>query len=63
MIWRRRWKELEEALGTAIPLLYLACIQNRWRLRLHELRGKNLACWCPLGADCHGDFLLERANR
>ena len=29
---------------------------------LEELRGKNLACWCPQGADCHADVLLEVAN-
>lgn len=29
---------------------------------LHELRGKNLACWCPLGEPCHADVLLELAN-
>lgn len=28
-----------------------------------ELRGKNLACWCPSGAPCHADVLLEIANR
>jgi hypothetical protein len=27
-----------------------------------ELRGKNLACWCPLNADCHADVLLDLAN-
>lgn len=26
------------------------------------LRGKNLACWCPAGAPCHADVLLEVAN-
>ncbi len=26
------------------------------------LRGKNLACWCKLGAPCHADVLLELAN-
>lgn len=30
---------------------------------LHELRGKNLACWCKIGAACHCDVLLELANR
>lgn len=27
-----------------------------------ELRGKDLACWCPPGAPCHADVLLELAN-
>jgi Domain of unknown function (DUF4326) len=26
------------------------------------LRGKNLACWCPVGEPCHADVLLEIAN-
>lgn len=29
---------------------------------LHELRGKNLACWCPLNQPCHADVLLEVCN-
>lgn len=29
---------------------------------LTELRGKNLACWCPLDQPCHADVLLELAN-
>lgn len=28
-----------------------------------RLRGKNLACWCAPGSPCHGDVLLEIANR
>ena len=28
-----------------------------------SLRGKNLACWCPLDKPCHADVLLEIANR
>lgn len=27
-----------------------------------ELRGKNLACWCPHDMPCHADVLLEIAN-
>lgn len=27
-----------------------------------ELRGKNLACFCPLDQPCHRDILLEIAN-
>jgi hypothetical protein len=26
------------------------------------LRGKNLACWCPLDQPCHADVLLAIAN-
>jgi hypothetical protein len=29
---------------------------------LAPLRGKNLACFCPLGVPCHADVLLEMAN-
>jgi hypothetical protein len=27
-----------------------------------DLRGKNLACWCPLDQPCHADVLLRLAN-
>ena len=30
---------------------------------MEELRGKNLACWCPPDAPCHADRLLKLANR
>ena len=39
-----------------------------WRERevvvasLPELRGRDLACWCPLVEPCHADVLLEIAN-
>jgi len=28
-----------------------------------ELRGKDLACWCPLDKPCHADVLLRLANK
>lgn len=28
----------------------------------NDLRGLNLACWCPLDAPCHADVLLKVAN-
>ena len=36
----------------------------RWEVlgRLEQLRGKDLACWCPLDQPCHADVLLEIAN-
>ena len=27
-----------------------------------ELAGRDVACWCPLDQECHGDLLLEIAN-
>ncbi len=38
-----------------------AC-RARMLAHMHELRGKNLACWCVPGAPCHADVLLEMAN-
>ncbi len=32
-------------------------------LPVHELRGKNLACWCKAGEPCHAESLLRAANR
>ena len=37
-------------------------LRKRVLSRLSELRGKDLACWCPLDQPCHADFLLEIAN-
>ena len=35
---------------------------QEWRAEVGLLRGKNLACWCPLDGPCHADTLLELAN-
>jgi hypothetical protein len=29
------------------------------KLDLNELKGKDLACWCPLSSPCHADVLIE----
>lgn len=39
-----------------------------WRAAVLDLRGRDLACWCPLTRDgrlvpCHADVLLELANQ
>jgi len=31
-------------------------------VEIRQLRGKDLACWCPLDQPCHADVLLELAN-
>ena len=35
---------------------------DEYDMPLHELRGHNLACFCPLDAPCHADVLIEAAN-
>jgi len=37
--------------------------RDRILASLHELRGHDLACWCPLDQPCHADVLLELANK
>ena len=39
------------------------CREHAWTdgLDVNELRGHDLACWCPLSAVCHADVLLELA--
>lgn len=34
----------------------------RMKNNMEFLRGKNLACFCKLGAPCHADVLLKVAN-
>lgn len=36
---------------------------DRIRRDISELRGFDLACWCPLDEPCHADALLELANK
>lgn len=33
------------------------------RAHLPDLKNKNVACFCGLDEECHGDVLLELANR
>lgn len=63
------WFETQaEAVGKSVELY-------RWRMTdapmascvalredMPKLRGKNLACWCPLDQPCHADVLLDLAN-
>lgn len=57
--------ESVESLEQSLVLFeeYAKC-RVRWdRKWLEPLRGKDLACWCPLSGKCHADILLELANR
>lgn len=48
---RTEWQGLESNAAATIILQ-----------RLPELKGKDLACWCPLDQPCHADVLLRLAN-
>jgi hypothetical protein len=48
------WKAVVDAYRGYARMLHHA--HPEW---LEPLRGKNLACWCPLDAPCHADVLLE----
>lgn len=52
-----------EAVAMFRDYLRRAPDQDEVRTYLNSLRGKDLACWCPLNQPCHADVLLELANR
>lgn len=52
----RRWLTRVPGPGEAVTQ------RARLLAGLPKLRGKNLACWCRIGAPCHADVLLEIAN-
>lgn len=40
----------------------LARLRERILIKMHELEGKDLACWCPLTSEwCHADTYLHLA--
>ncbi|MBM3253101.1 MAG: DUF4326 domain-containing protein [Candidatus Omnitrophica bacterium] len=43
-------------------LWYKDRIRNIHDVIKRVLKGKNLACWCPLDQPCHADILLRIAN-
>jgi hypothetical protein len=66
--WGNPWKA-GESCGRTMTVTQAVAAYREWvnvcnaaiRIR-RELRGKNLACWCPLDQPCHADVLLEIAN-
>lgn len=41
---------------------YISHEHNLGIVNVFDLRGKNLACFCPLSEPCHADVLLKLAN-
>lgn len=51
--------------GMAVMLFELDLQKGRLPFKISDLwklRGKNLACFCPVGQPCHADILLTLAN-
>ncbi len=72
-VWGNRWQigvysnKYGRALETAEEVVdcfrTFGWIEEHQRAYIRELlRGKDLACWCPLDKPCHADVLLEIAN-
>ena len=59
--WRRHSDETDDQMLVRYLRHVLRLIESG-ALDISELRGKDLACWCPLDAPCHADFLLRLAN-
>lgn len=57
--WVGYWRARDRA--HAVDLYREAMVYAHPKIRA-ELRGRDLACWCPLDQPCHADVLLELAN-
>jgi hypothetical protein len=51
-----------EARQRAVDLYREAVEAGQVPIDCEALRGKNLACWCPLDQPCHADVQLFRSN-
>lgn len=56
--WYRSWLTAPRCEVTNVFLDRRALILTG----IAELRGRDLACWCPLDQPCHADVLLDLAN-
>lgn len=74
-IWGNPFPVQDGLLGPSISLMNRQDVVDEYRKYLpgllaaqpreliESIRGKNLACWCPLDQPCHADVLLEIANK
>lgn len=57
------WHDIRDATAKECVDLYREWVTARPVAEIREhLRGRDLACWCPLDAPCHADVLLDIAN-
>ena len=60
--WKNPYVMISEEYRQIAIDFYRTCLTNKLRDDPHfldELKGKDLACWCPLNLQCHADILLE----
>lgn len=67
ILFRLTWDTKDSAIKSCLRLYYKYIKNSGGAKVVHEiarieLRGKNLACWCPLDLPCHADVLLKIAN-
>ena len=64
--WGNPHRTKARASAEAVELYRADLLSGRLEVSLEdvrrELRGKDLACWCPLDQPCHADVLLQIAN-
>jgi hypothetical protein len=63
--WFRDWitRNSDDEALEVLGMYGMGAEHDRIHAHLTDLRGKNLACWCPLDQPCHADVLLELANK
>ena len=71
---KQRWTVYDDRSGRSLATFATKREAREWAVlryrflvrgigaRVSPLRGRDLACWCPLDAPCHADVLLELAN-
>lgn len=62
-LWFEAGKVSEDLLPDQTDLNKLAERRAWMRENLRSLRGHVLACWCRVGAECHGDVLVWLASQ
>ncbi|MFZ5698560.1 MAG: DUF4326 domain-containing protein [Pseudomonadota bacterium] len=62
-VWLYRQNLLDALAGFGCDEPDSIAERDELRAALAALRGRDLACWCPLSRPCHADVLLELANK
>lgn len=56
------WADKDYAVSKAVSLFAMDVELGLAPYPIDEIRGKDLACFCPLDQPCHADVLLYHAN-